>query len=213
MARPHKNKLPKEVQEAVKALEGATDQEDIKQLKKVMKKTASICGALKKNGTVCHRQPWINPDGSTNGRCASHSGKYSGQKTEEGRLRSLANLNPKARLIHGMYSETLKEQLTKEEAEFYNAMVDEFCEKYPESADLANLNLLHRFSINTIKTMRMESVDFMKESKSQNSFESMILRFAETLGLNKKFKDSKENKDNKSDISLAMLFDMPEEKE
>ncbi|MED4805815.1 HGGxSTG domain-containing protein [Bacillus atrophaeus] len=50
-------------------------------------------------GKICLREPI-----SENGRCAVHGGRSSGAKTEEGREKALSNLNPKANLIHGVYS-------------------------------------------------------------------------------------------------------------
>ncbi|TCP28796.1 hypothetical protein EV207_11522 [Scopulibacillus darangshiensis] len=210
VGRPKKNSLPLELQKKIEALEGETDKSKIKELKDLMKLEPEVCGALQKNGQVCVKAPWRNENGEiNNGRCAVHKGKPNTHisKDPERRAKQLANLNPKAGLIHGMYSKDFKDKFTKEEVEFYNETVNWFVDTYPEDADPINLNLLHRYAINAIKTMRQESTDFLKESRSQNSFEKLMSSFVNDLGLNKRYKDSKENKDNKQDISLAMLFD------
>ncbi|WP_408010790.1 hypothetical protein ACJROX_10930 [Pseudalkalibacillus sp. A8] len=214
VGRPKKNSLPEELQRKIEALEGETDENKIKKLKKMFKKEPQICGAIKGNGQVCVRKPWLLEDGTiNNGRCAIHKGKPNSSISKDPirREKQLANLNPKARLIHGMYSSELKEQFTKEEVEFYNDTIDWFAENYPENVDPVNMNLLHRYAINTIKTMRQEATNFLKESRSQNSFEKLMMSFSNDLGLNKRYKDSKENKANKDEFSLAMLFDMDEE--
>lgn len=206
VGRPKKNRLPQELQRKIEALEGETNEKKIKELKKFMKKEAEICGALQSNGAVCVKKPWVREGGSTNGRCVTHGGSKELSKDPERRERQLANLNPKARLVHGMYSQEFKEKLTKEEVNFYNEMVDWFTESYPEDIDPINMSLLHRYGMNTIKTMRQESTDFLKESRSQNSFERMMINFANELGLNKKYRDSKENKVNKQNADIALLF-------
>lgn len=205
--RPKKHSLPEELQRRIEALENETDEVKIKEMKKLMKKEPEICGALKKDGKVCLRQPWRLPDGTiNNGRCASHKGKPGSHISKDPirRARQLANLHPKARLIHGMYSKNI--EFTKEETEFYNETIDYFVENYPEDVDPINLSLLHRFAINHIKTTRLESMNFLKESRSHNSFEKLMQSFAQDLGLNKKYKDSKEHKDNPSNGDIALLF-------
>lgn len=48
--------------------------------------------------------------------------------------------------------------------------------------------------MNFIKQARKDSADFLDESPSYNDFEVKLIRFAESLGLNRKFKLSKENR-------------------
>jgi len=214
VGRPKKNSLPLELQRKIEALENEKDPKKIKELKKMFKKEPEICGALQKDGRVCVRAPWRLPDGTiNNGRCAVHKGKPNSHLSKDlaRRERQLANLNPKANLIHGMYSKDLKDSFTKEEVKFYNEMIDWFVETFPEDTDPVNMSLLHRFAINSIKTARKESVDFMKESNSQNSFERMMIKFAKELGLNKKYRDSKENKENKNDFNFALFFNTDDE--
>lgn len=202
--RPKKTSLPEELQKKIDALEAETNEERIKEMKKLMKKEPDICGALQGNGRVCVRKPWIREDGSTSGRCKSHGGGNTLSKTPEGRAKQLANLHPKARLIHGMYSKEL--QFTKEETDFYNETIEYFTEKYPDDVDPINMGLLHRYAINYIKVMRQENINFLRESRSNNSFEKLMQSFAHDLGLNKRYKDSKEHKDNPSNGDIALLF-------
>ncbi len=76
-----------------------------------------------------------------------------------------------------------------------------------EIKDPINLILCQRFVMNLLKQMRIESDDLTKESRSYNDFDAKIVRFIETLGLNKRFMDSKDHKDNKESTNLNMLFD------
>ncbi|AWC27142.1 hypothetical protein CG478_000955 [Bacillus cytotoxicus] len=205
--RPKKHSLPEELQRKIEALEAETDEVKIKEMKKLMKKEPEICGAIQGNGRVCLRAPWKLEDGSiNNGRCATHGGKPNTRisKDPERRARQLANLHPKARLIHGMYSKNV--QFTQEEAEFYNKTIEHFVENYPEDVDPINMSLLHRFAINHIKVTRQESTDFLRESRSNNSFDKLMQSFAQDLGLNKRYKDSKEHKNNPSNGDIALLF-------
>ncbi|MEH7504940.1 HGGxSTG domain-containing protein [Neobacillus drentensis] len=200
-------KLPEETQKLILEAEQARaeeKEEKLKELKKALKKQAGICGAMQGNGKICTRSPYIKEDGTTNSRCKLHGGKATGAKTKEGREKALSKLNPKARLIHGAYSKDLKDSLTQEEVEFYNTTIDWFCDSY--ETDPINLALLDRFLMNFIKQGRKDSADFISEKALYNDFEVKMIRFAETLGLNRRFKESKENKDNKQVIGIAALF-------
>ncbi|WP_338786268.1 hypothetical protein [Metabacillus sp. FJAT-53654] len=117
----------------------------------------------------------------------------------------MANLDPKAALVHGVYSADFKEKLTHEEVNFYNATIEWFLEE-AEKLDPVNLAMLDRYIFNFIKQARKDSADFMSESPSYNDFEVKMIRFSESLGLNRKFKLSKENRDNKEVIGIAGLF-------
>ncbi|MGE7761000.1 HGGxSTG domain-containing protein [Peribacillus sp. NPDC097895] len=199
-----RSKLPKELRELIAQTEGETNEDAVKILKSKLKKEPSICGAKQGNGSICVRSPHIKEDGSTNGRCKTHGGNSTGQKTEEGRRNSMKNLNSKAALIHGIYSQNFKDQLTKEEVEFYNETVEWFLEG--NEIDPVNLAMLDRYIFNFIKQARKDSADFLSESPSYNDFEVKMVRLAESLGLNRKFTLSKENKDNASILSLTDLF-------
>ncbi|MCM2590481.1 hypothetical protein NDQ53_14355 [Rossellomorea marisflavi] len=208
MSRPFKEdpELVKIVKEAEESkLLG--DEVKLKLIKKKLKKQAKICGAVKGNGRVCLRKPHFKDDGSTNGRCQFHSGKSTGPKTLEGREKALKNLNPKAKTIHGIYSKDFKETLTEEEVGFYNYSIDWFFENFKEDASSpVNLSLFDRFIMNFIKQGRKDAQDFLSDSKTYNDFESKLIRFAETLGLNRKFEKSRENSSNSSNKDIALLF-------
>lgn len=93
--------------------------------------------------------------------------------------------------------------------QLYNHFVDYFCENY--EVDPFNLSLVDRYAMNYIKVGRLDSTKFLSDSQSYNDPEIKLIRYIETLGLNNKFKMSKENKDNASSANLTMLFDMGNE--
>ncbi|MFB5660781.1 HGGxSTG domain-containing protein [Alteribacillus sp. HJP-4] len=202
MARAWKKdpKLIKIVEEA-EAAKADGNEKAIKEMKRKLKKTAEICGAITRKGRVCTRTPV-----SDNGRCQWHGGKSTGQKTEEGRKKSMANLHPKANVIHGIYSKDFKESLTKEEVELYNHFIDWYFENYKDATDPVNLSLFDRYIMNLIKQARKDAVDFLADSQQYNDFETKLIRFAETLGLNRKFKASTANADNTQKVGIAQLF-------
>ncbi|MEK7021096.1 HGGxSTG domain-containing protein [Bacillus sp. FSL K6-6038] len=210
-ARPSKLDDPrlKALAEKVAVAKEKDNQEALKKLRSQLKKEPTICGAIKGDGRLCLRKPHIKEDGSTNGKCPFHGGKSTGQKTEEGRKKAMANLNPRANLIHGAYSKEFKEMLSQGETDLYNGLMDYYIENY--EVDPFNLVLVDRFAINTVKSMRMDSKDFLRDSKAYNDTEVKLIRFAESLGLNQKFKQSKEHKDNASKVDLNALFDMGNE--
>lgn len=204
-------KLEKEVQELILEAEEAKqeDKEELlEQVKKKLKKVPAICGAMQGTGKICLKYP---VEGSN--RCHVHGGKSTGAKTEEGREKSLSKLNPKAHTIHGIYSKDFKNQLTAEEVEFYNTTVDWFFEETKGDIDPVNLAMLDRYIMNFIKQARKDSIEFLDDSPSYNDFETKMKGFAESLGLNRKFKLSKENKDNNSGVDLSLLFDMGNEEQ
>ncbi|MCC2485001.1 hypothetical protein LKM01_24725 [Bacillus pacificus] len=197
----------KEITDQVATAKANNDEEALKALRKQLRKEPSICGAIQGNGKICTKKPYLKEDGTTNGRCAFHGGKQTGQTTEEGRRRSLENLNPKANLIHGIYSKEFKDMLTQEETELYNSLMDYYLDNYEN--DPFNMALVDRYALNLIKVARLDSKQFLKDSQSYNDPETKLIRYIETLGLNNKFKMSKENKNNKGeDVNLNVLFDM-----
>ena len=208
MARPFKQSDEfKRLADEVATAKANNDEDALKELKKQLRKEPSICGAVQGNGKICMRKPYMREDGTTLGRCHIHGGKSIGQTTEEGRRRSLANLNPKANLIHGIYSKEFKDMLTQEETELYNSLMDYYLDNYEN--DPFNMALVDRYALNMIKVARMDSKSFLKDSQSYNDPETKLIRYIESLGLNNKFKQSKENSKNKSeDVNLNVLFDM-----
>lgn len=174
-------------------------------LRSQLKKIDVICGAIDKStGKICTNPPYIKEDGSTNGRCLAHGGNTTGPVTEEGRKRALANLNPRARLIHGLYSRFV---MTQEELDFYIYMMN----YYTETLDLdpANILLLDRALRNFILNQRKEIAEaheIVDESQSYNDYDSKFLRYMQALALDRRFKESKDNKENASMVDLAVLL-------
>ncbi|MED3037258.1 hypothetical protein CBR56_07710 [Bacillus thuringiensis] len=202
----------KELQLVVNEAKEKNDSKALAKVKKQLKSITVICGAITGKGKICVRTPFEKEDGSTNGRCQLHGGNSTGQKTKEGKARSLANLSPQANLIHGVYTKDFNEKLTQEEIELYTYFMNYFTEDLGVN-DPINLVLCQRFVINLLKQMRLETANFTAESKSYNDFDAKIIRFVESLGLNKKFQDSKDHKDNDKGVNLNMLFDMGNDQE
>jgi hypothetical protein len=166
-----------------------------------LKKVDIICGAINKaSGKICSESP---AEGSTNGRCAKHGGLATGAVTEEGKQKSLAQLNPKARLVHGLYSRFV---MTTEEEEFYSSLMNH----YIEELDLDPINImaldraLRNFILNQRKEMA-EAGEMVDESDSYNDYDTKFMRYMQALGLDRKFNVSKDHKDN-SGGGIAMLF-------
>ncbi|MDM5432359.1 HGGxSTG domain-containing protein [Bacillus hominis] len=196
-----------ELSEQAKQAKEAGDEQALNKLRNELKKEPSICGGITKSGKLCTKKPYMKEDGTTNGRCVFHGGKQTGQATEEGRKKSMANLSPKANLIHGIYSQDFKDTLTKEETELYNSLMDYYLDNYEN--DPFNMALVDRYALNLIKVARLDSQQFLKDSQSYNDPETKLVRYIETLGLNNKFIQSRENTKNKSeDVNLNVLFDM-----
>lgn len=176
--------------------------ERAEKLRKELGKVDIICGAIEKaTGKICSEKP---AEGSKNGRCARHGGLATGAKTEEGKKRALANLNPRARLIHGMYSRFV---MTQEELEFYESMMN----YYIEELDLDPINILaldralRNFILNQRKEIA-ESGEIVDESNSYNDYDTKFMRWLQTLGLDRKFNISKDHKDNNTGADIALLF-------
>lgn len=167
-------------------------------LRKELSKTSLICGAVSKDGKICTKEPVEDAT-----RCAQHGGLSTGAVTEEGKARALANLNPRAHFIHGLYS---KFTMTVEEKTLYDTMMNH----YIETADLdpANIMLMDRALRNFIlnqRKERAEEYDIVDETDSYNDYDTKFMRYMQALGLDRKFNVSKEHKDNSSG-GIAMLF-------
>ncbi|PDZ72474.1 hypothetical protein CN887_20815 [Bacillus pseudomycoides] len=181
----------------------------LKEAKKELKALEDICGAVKGSGKICVNKPYLKEDGTTNGRCVVHSGKPSGQTTEEGRQRSLANLNKHAAMTHGVYSKNFVENLTEQELALYYSIIAE----HSEDEDLqtpANQILLQRFAMDTLKLLRIEQYGkygMMGETTAQTEISNRLIRLSESLGLNAKF--TKQNKKSTNPVvNLNQLFDL-----
>jgi len=174
-------------------------------IKDQLKKIDIICGAIDhKTGKICTEKPYYKEDGTTNGRCLRHGGNATGAITEEGKRKALEKLNPRARLIHGLYSRFV---MTQEEFEFYTWFMNYYCEKL--DLDPANMLLLDRALRNFILNQRKEvaeAYELVEESNSYNDYDSKFLRYMQALALDRRFKESKDNKDNPSMVDLAVLL-------
>jgi hypothetical protein len=170
-------------------------------MRKVLSKTEIICGAIDRSkGKICSKPP---VEGAK--RCAQHGGLSTGATSEEGRERSLANLHPRASLVHGMYSQFV---MTTEEKEFYVW----FMNYYIDTLELDPMNILaldralRNFILNQRKEIA-EAGEIVDESNSYNDYDTKFMRYMQSLGLDRKFNMSTSNKDNaKESMDIAMLF-------
>ncbi|PEA21235.1 hypothetical protein CON40_10730 [Bacillus cereus] len=179
--------------------------EEMVAIKEKLQKEESICGAICGSGRVC-TQP---PTNEKNFRCRMHGGRSTGATTKEGKKVRDTNLKKgHERTIHGIYSRKFLEEWTEEEQAFY----DNTWSYYKENYDLEPLDevALDRFLINSIKAMRVDSVGMNYATNLRVSlvdFEGKAIRQAETLGLNRKYRKSRDNSDNPNEVNYAFLFD------
>jgi hypothetical protein len=92
----------------------------------------------------------------------------------------------------------------------YSSMMNLGIEKY--QLDEFNTMMLHRGLMSLIMNERREIAlagEIVDESAAVNDYDSKFLRYMQALGLDRKFNESKENKNNKSDPSVVFnqLFD------
>ncbi|MGY0013259.1 HGGxSTG domain-containing protein [Bacillus anthracis] len=171
-------------------------------IKNELKKVTIICGAVRKDtGKICSNEP---VEGSN--RCAMHGGYSTGAKTPEGKQRAIANLNPKAALVHGLNS---KFTMTVEEQALYAGLMNHYIDEL--DLDPMNIIILHRAIMNLILNERKEIAEageIIDESNSYNDYDSKFLKFAQALGMDRKFQVSTSHKDNQQQQSLNILFDM-----
>lgn len=176
-------------------------------LRKELKKVDIICGAIdSKTGKICSQKP---AEGSTNGRCAKHGGLSTGPTTEEGKQKALSKLNPRANLIHGLYSRFV---MTQEENDFYVNMMNYYIDEL--DLDPINILALDRALRNFILNQRKEIAqagEMLDESESYNDYDTKFMRWLQTLGLDRKFNISKDHKDNNNSGDIALLFMNDEE--
>lgn len=168
------------------------------ELKKKLGEVELICGAISKEGKICTKPP---VEGAK--RCPQHGGLATGPKTEEGKQRALANLDPRAHFIHGLYAHFI---MSAEEKALYDTMMNH----YIEVADLdpANIMMLDRALRNFIlnqRKERAEAEEIVDETDSYNDYDSKFMRYMQALGLDRKFNQSNTHKDN-SQGGIAMLF-------
>lgn len=163
-----------------------------------LKKITIICGAIDKVGKICTKPP---VEGGS--RCSAHGGLSTGAVTADGKARSLANLDPRAHFIHGLYAHFV---MTVEEATLYDTIMTHYIEVL--DLDPANIMLLDRAMRNFILNQRKERAEaheIVDETDSFNDYDSKFMKYMQTLGLDRKFNVSKDHKDNSSG-GIAMLF-------
>ena len=163
-----------------------------------LKKVTIICGAIDKAGKICTQSPIEGAN-----RCKVHGGLSTGATTPEGRARSLANLDPRAHFIHGLYAHFT---MTMEEATLYDTMMNHYIETL--ELDPANIMLMDRALRNFILNQRKERAELEEEINGVQfdiDYDSRFMKYMQTLGLDRKFNVSKEHKDNSSQ-GIAMLF-------
>lgn len=171
-------------------------------VKNELKKMTIICGAVRRDtGKICP-----NPPVEGGKRCAQHGGYSTGAITEEGKQRALANLNPRANIVAGLYARFV---FTPEEETLYVGLMNHCIEAH--DLDMMNIMLLDRAIRNMILNQRKEIAEAgeqVDESNSYNDYDTKFLRYMQALGFDRKFNVSKEHKDNDKGVNLNMLFDM-----
>ncbi|WP_176581340.1 HGGxSTG domain-containing protein [Bacillus thuringiensis] len=201
------SKLKKNAHETVAEINGMTYDKSRKDkitapVKNELKKTRIICGSIRADtGKICSEPP---VEGAA--RCAMHGGLSTGPKTEEGKKAALANLNPMAALVHGLNSRFV---MTVEEEALYSAMMNLGIEKF--QLDEFNIIMLHRGLMALILNERKEIAkagEIIDESNSYNDYDSKFLKYMQALGLDRKFNESTNNKNNDKGINMNLLFDM-----
>lgn len=168
-------------------------------IKDLLKDVDIICGARIKNGRICSKPP---VEGKT--RCEAHGGLAPMAQTEEARQRSLANLNPRAHFVYGLYGGFT---MDAQEDAFYVQMMNHYI---PElDLDPINVLALDRALRNFILNQRKEYADAGEAINGVQfdiDYDSKFLKFVQSLGMDRKFNLSKEHKDNTAPISIADLF-------
>jgi hypothetical protein len=201
-AKELRTKIEKEVEHINNMKYNKSRKDRAEAMRKELSEVDIICGAINRNtGKICSKPP---AEGSTNGRCEQHGGKSTGAVTPEGREKSLANLNPRARLVHGMYSRFV---MTQEENDFYVGMMNYYIEEL--DLDPANILLMDRAMRNFILNQRKEIAEageIVDESNSYNDYDTKFMRYMQALGLDRKFNVSKDHKDNQQAGDISLLF-------
>ncbi|MCP1162625.1 MULTISPECIES: HGGxSTG domain-containing protein [Bacillus] len=180
------------------------DSEEIATIKAKLKREVSICGAIKGNNTVCTH----SPTNEKNLRCKVHGGRSTGAKTEEGKRVRDANLKKgHERITHGLYMKDFLSSLTEEEILWYNENMEWYQENYDlDPLDVTKLDLA---LINFIKSWRknLNMKYAINEGVNKVDFENRAIKLLDDLGLSRKFRKSKENASNPTQINYLALFD------
>ncbi|CAM4119813.1 hypothetical protein CN556_14885 [Bacillus wiedmannii] len=180
------------------------DSEEMVTIKEKLQKEESVCGAICGSGRVC-TQP---PTNEKNFRCRMHGGRSTGAKTEEGKQVRDANLKKgHERITHGLYMKDFLSSLTEEEIVWYNENMEWYQENYDlDPLDVTKLDLA---LINFIKSWRknLNMKYAINEGVSKVDFENRAIKLLDDLGLSRKFRKSKENASNPTQINYLALFD------
>jgi DNA repair ATPase RecN len=202
-----KTKAEKEAEELLSQVEQingmkyeTSRKKKVETLRKELSKVDLICGAITKaTGKICTEKP---VEGAK--RCLRHGGASTGAVTEEGKARSLQNLNPRANFVSGLYGRFV---MSAEECTFYETMLNHYIEEL--DLDPANILLLDRALRNFILNQRKE---WAEEGESINGvqfdidYDMKFMRYMQALGMDRKFNVSKDHKDNANSGGIAMLF-------
>ncbi|MEK4577425.1 hypothetical protein [Bacillus sp. FSL R12-0074] len=132
---------------------------------------------------------------------------HTGPKTPEGKAKALKNLTP-GNYVHGIYTKTFREEWNPEEQAYYNDFMDHYQEEYELSK--MDIDMLDRYLVAMIKTRRVDSVGMkyaLNRPASMINFDQEAVRMAQELGLSRRYRLSKGNSENKSEVDLSVLFD------
>ncbi|PEC66756.1 hypothetical protein CON62_14375 [Bacillus toyonensis] len=179
--------------------------EEMAAIKEKLQKEPSICGAIMKN-KVCTTKP----SNEINLRCNWHGGKSTGAKTEEGKKKMKENLAKGRQPIHGLYQKDFLATLTEEEKDWYSDTMQWYQDNYDE-LDPLDISKIDLALINTLKSWRKngQSMDYaVNERVSMADFESRMIRLLDDLGMSRKFRKSRDNASNSTNVNLYnSLFD------
>ncbi|VXC60589.1 conserved hypothetical protein [Bacillus mycoides] len=130
-----------------------------------------------------------------------------GPRTPQGKAKALKNLTP-GNYIHGIYKKTFREEWTPEERAYYNDFMSHYREEYQLSK--MDEDMLDRYLVAMIKTRRVDSVGMkyaINRPASMLNFDQEAIRMAQELGLSRRYRLSKGNSENKTDVNWNLLFD------
>lgn len=167
-----------------------------------------ICGAKTRSGEPCMKYPM---QGSR--RCRLHGGASTGPKTEEGKARSRAALNPMANLIHGIYAKT---PINEGEKEFYEHVMIEWPRLY--DLDEADLLILEKAVMAFIQQCRVDKYIFQNGVVLQRGNQvydagSKFLSYMKELGLTRRFRKTQEGQQSASQSIAKLLAKIAEDEE
>ncbi|PFN86614.1 hypothetical protein COJ67_17960 [Bacillus thuringiensis] len=210
MANPRKLKAGlreyiNDIRDRIRSGELLRDSDEMKEIKKVLKAEMTICGAVTGSGRVCSTTP-----SHKNGRCIVHGGRSTGATTEEGKNKMKENLAKGRQPIHGLYQKDFLATLTEEEKDWYGDTMEWYKNNYEDldPLDIAKLDLA---LINTLKSWRKngKSMSYaVNEKVSMVDFENRAIKLLDDLGMSRKFKKSRENSSNSTNVNVFnSLFD------